>query len=278
MVNVWLGRDLTEVLRLKALLGLPRAAALQQEHPLFLGLQAAERELAGLQKLSAEENEALARVKMAAHVVFQNESHWRPVEPRFAADLRNSEECKSILFELHVITFAISPVAEGVEWRHYTHGSPDIAAQWPEMVIECKLVRSDKLFRIKSKLDKARRQHTGLMVPYVIAVGFDHGFTRKEIDDILPLAEGLKDWFRSFPDVSAGIIVTPANLAVPLKEPIPNPLRIRGSPVLHGAVTQIIHHAAHRPLTAGFSFNSGERLSVESKSAVLAGGAGGGAP
>jgi len=253
MVNVYLSQDLSEVFKLKQLLGLSRSGELGESHPLQMGFQAAERELAG-RNLSTNEREALARVKMSARIVFQNEGHWRPVGSRLLSDMLNEEECRSILFELHVMTFAVGPVTRDMSWRHYTHASPDIAASDPDMLVECKLVRSDKLFRIEAKLEEGRKQHSGLTVPYVIAVGFDHRFNRDEIEEILGLAETLKPWFERHPDVAAGLIFTPADPSLPPAKPIHNPLGLPGRVVLHGAVTEVIHHAAANPLPQGFTF------------------------
>ncbi len=254
MVNVYLSDDLGEVFRLKHMLGSTEIESLEPSHPLSPGFEAARKTLAGLPRLSVAEVEALARLKMASQVIADTESHWMSFRTQLVADLLNPGECLSMLFELYVMTFGLAQVVESMDWRHYSHATPDICTTGPEMLVECKLVRSDKLFRIEGKLEEARRQHTGLEVPYVIAVGFDHQFSRAEIDEVRALAEGLKPWFEQHPDVSAGLIFTPADPAVrPARLP-PNPLGLSRILLTHGAVTELLHHKAINPLPQGFSF------------------------
>ncbi len=233
-----------------------RADRLPTMHPLRQGFEAATKDLAGKESLSSEEREALARLKLAARAISSSEGHWAPCRERFIADLLHAEECKSILFELHVMTFGVNPVVRTNEWLHYSHASPDVAGYLPDMLVECKLVRSDKLFRIEAKLEEGCRQHKGLSVPYVVAVGFDHGFSRAEIDDILVLAESLKPWFEGHPDVAAGLIFTPAALSVEPANDI-NPLGIPGSVALHETVTEFVHHSASNPLPRGLPSSPG---------------------
>ncbi|HEU0074910.1 MAG TPA: hypothetical protein VFS30_12990 [Dehalococcoidia bacterium] len=255
MANVYLSQDLLQVWRLKELMGSANVEHLDETHPLRLCFDAAQKDLMGLASLTAEERERLAYLKLSARAIFSNEAHWKPFEERFIADLRQTEECKSLLFELQVMTFGVGPNVQAMKWRHYANAAPDIEASVPDMLVECKLVRSDKLFRIEGKLEEGRRQHGGLDVPYVIAVGFDHYFSRAEIEDALALANDLKPWFLAHPDVAAGLIFMPADPCTASAQPVHNPLGLVGTVALHGGITELIHHKATHPLPAGFSFN-----------------------
>jgi hypothetical protein len=257
VVNVVVSQDFRGVGWLRDFVRADADGGLDVSHPLATGFAAVRKELAGLVRLTPKEREAAARLRMAVTLIKENEEHWRPHESRFAADLRDSAFCKSLLFELHVMTFAVKPIAQGVRWLHYEHGTPDIEGLNPNMLVECTLVRNPALTlaRLKRELSAKRRQHGNLQEPYVIAIGFDSYYTREEIARVEGLVSGLKPWFRSHLDVAAGLIFTPLDPSSPPAQTVRYPVLLSGSVALHGAVTEVIHHAASNPLPRGFTFN-----------------------
>ena len=248
MANVYLGSDLRDVMKLKGLIS--ESASLPNEHPLVAGFAAAEQELRANRKPTIRDRQALTELKLFARTIFQLEDDWSPYTSRLVNDLVNSHECRSLLFELYVITFAIQGRVQQVNWVRYSEATPDISTKGPEMLVECTLHRSDKLFRVQSSLEAKRRQHPVLTVPYVIAVGFQHEFTSPEIKRVELVAQELRQWFRSNEGVSAGLIFTPA-------VPSGQQCEAYGFPAIqafHGSCTQIINSGALYPLPPGFSF------------------------
>ena len=248
MANVYLGNDLRDVMRLKGLIS--ESGSLPNEHPLMAGFAAAEQELKANRKPTVREHQALTELKLFARTIFQLEDDWAPYTSHLVNDLVNSDECRSLLFELYVITFAIQGRVQQVNWVRYIEATPDISTRGPEMSVECTLHRSDKLFRVQSSLEAKRRQHPVLTAPYVIAVGFQHEFTNPEIEQVGLAAQGLRQWFLSNEGVSAGLIFTPS-------VPSGQQYEAHGFPAiqaLHGSCTQIINSGARYPLPLGFSF------------------------
>lgn len=238
---------------------LVRGSDLDALHPLRLGFDAAESELRRARQLTESEKQSLAGLKIAAPIVKEALQRWGKHDERLIADLRDSRACKALLFELHVLAFAIAPLAREVRWTRYEEATPDIWSESPTMGVECKTVTSAELSRerVLSALSRARKQHEGWEPPLVIAVGFEGPFSREEIDDVLSLAGTCRQWFKDHPDISAGLIFTPADEFARPHWPVRSVLEgLQGTTVLHGAVTEVVHHASSRPLPAGFTFNA----------------------
>jgi hypothetical protein len=248
--QVYISPDLKDVLRLKSLIGEDTVRGFGSPHPLDAGFRAAEKELKATEALSREDKLAIGDLKLFTRAIYRHEREWMASSARFRSDLINPEECVSIRFELHVITFIAQPNVQEVVWTHYNESAPDIQTNGPEMAIECTLHRSSKTFRIQNTLEAKRLQHRGLKVPLVIAIGFEPEFTQEEIDKVANDANGLRAWFEAHPDVSAGLILTPSRPS----EQVGEMLGHSTTEIRHGSCTQVVHHKAERPLPPGFVF------------------------
>ena len=251
MSAVYVSPDLTGPLRLKQLIGPAKVGRLAAgQHPLAGGFAALRKQLIGRARLSVQERQELGNLRLAARMVFEQREHWEPYRKQFVADLCKADACTAILFELHVMEFALKGRVSSLEWLRYQEGTPDIRTGTPEMLVECKLIRSENLDRIPDKLREGHEQHRGLAVPYVIAVGFEHELGPQHVAHVRRLAEELARWFQRHPGVTAALIFTP-------EPPSRERYEIFGLPatmIRHGVLTAVVNQTAEKPLPKGFAF------------------------
>ncbi|MCH7998938.1 MAG: hypothetical protein IIA91_05620 [Chloroflexi bacterium] len=244
-------RELRPALRLKELIGRIRVKMFRRgEHVLAEGFAALETQVIAQRALTALERQSLGNLLLDAEMIFEYEPYWLPAEARFVAHLRKSDECAAILFELHVMQFALTGRCLRMGWLRYEDGRPDVRTVGPNMLVECKLIRTHDLTRVFDKLQEASEQHQGLDIPYVIAVGFERELLQSQTDAVLRQIQAGTVWFESHPHVAAALVFTP----MPVAAERVNVVGVPATQIAFGDITQVINHAAKNPLPDGFTF------------------------
>jgi len=228
---------------LRELIGVDRAKTLRAgQHPLGQALRALARYERG-GALIGRQQMAMQSFVQDAKLIWKHAECWRDHEDRFVSDLLDANECRSILFELHVIGQNLEGAIGGLTWQRYVPSAPDVSGEQPPFGLECKFAAGNDFSRVLKKLREAAKQHDQLGVSLVVAVGLPGPFPRDVDSRASRLAKALHPWFERHPEVAAAIIYTPT---------------ARG-PLGTGAYRQgycrdIISRRATHPLPAGFSF------------------------
>lgn len=253
MVAVYEGRELRDALRLKALLGRERVRRLVSgQHPLAAGFAALDKEVVGLSPLSLDEKYRLGDLKVVAETVFWQEANWISNRERFVGQLLKATECEALLFEVEVIRFAVAPKVQSIEWPIYRQAERDIRTLKPDMLIECKMMRSLDLHRLKRRLSKAKGQPRPDGIPFVVAVGFPGLHPTRRGQEIAALVREMTPWFGRHPEISAALFFTrmnPPRQAVRL-----DGLALQLRPFHVGDIVEVRNHGATDPLPLGFTF------------------------
>lgn len=224
------------------------------EHPLAGGFATLKKQLLG-KTLSPDEARQLAWLKLIADVIFRYEGCWKKVEDRFAGDLLNAAKCTAVLFEVEVVFFGLEPKVTSLEWPIYREGERDIKTFGPDLLVECKLIRTSNVSRVLAKVKDAKGQSGPPDIPFVVAVGFEQKMAATAVDGILAEMNRRRDWFESHPEVSAVLIFAPTS--VDLSRTLAGPLAVPGREFRRGITTQVVNLAARNPLPSGFTFDWG---------------------
>jgi hypothetical protein len=259
MTAVLVGKDRTEALRLKDLLGRSRVANMvAEQHPLGAGFRALDRWLAGAD-LTPSEKTASADLELIARELFRSEQNWLPHRQRLVKDLLKASECQAIVFELRVSMYALRPRLNQVTWTRYTPKCGDFSTTGPSLTVECKLITTgpperDTLGWVKNQVfgraSKSTQQLEPSDHPYVIAVGFDEEIDIDLIEGVTNIVREKANWFGDHPEASALLIFTPQRANAGQVEAF----GLRGRPFGFGTVTHVMNGRATYGLPANFAF------------------------
>jgi len=248
--------DLGPALRLKGLIGPRRVDRFRPgQHPLGAGFRALEKRLIGLSNLTRVEFGELGNVDFVARALFSRENDWSDKTSQLADDLARADECSAIIFELHVIRFALEGKVKEVVWQRYKEGSPDIVCSGPDMVVECKLVRAAEVHKdtIFDAISNARHQHrTKRTIRLVVAVGFEKNLSPQASTYLQQECRTRGNWFKQRQDVAAVLVLLPTKPT----ETVVEELGLPRVAFMDGIMLEIINHTAALRLPVGFASGS----------------------
>src|SRR3990170_5025156 len=144
-------------------------------------------------------------------------SDWGKHSERLADDLSNAHECLSIEFELQVINFALART-QAVSWTRYDPATPDIRCTSPDLLVECKLLRTEELTwdTLFDAIAAGGRQHRAVTdLPIAIAVGFDRILSPEARAFVNRECQSRGPWFRQRPEVAAALVFLPKEVGDP---------------------------------------------------------------
>jgi hypothetical protein len=246
---VVLRRDIKHLCEVRGLLGEQKAASLREgEHPLAEGLRLARKYLT-TPRLAGDEETALQQAVLFAKTFCEVRHAWDGHRSEMARTLLDADRCRTLMFELDVIRYALMGRVGHVDWSPWAEG-PDILTSDPILQIECKLILSDDLDRLFKKVADARAQRRADDVPFVAAVGFKDKFAsepEQALSDLCKRHGGLL----VAPDLSATLFFLPLRL-----ESQSQVLGLRIVSSDYGVFWETHNPMATNPLPDGFRFGA----------------------